>query len=78
MTNGGGVCQAGGGVAPTAGSGNSAPARPAAANGAKPARAIQPRPAMVHAGDERAKGNGFALNLTRGGADPHDAEFERM
>jgi methyl-accepting chemotaxis protein len=54
------------------------PARPAAANGAKPARAIQPRPAMVHAGDERAKGNGFALNLTRGGADPHDAEFERM
>jgi hypothetical protein len=27
---------------------------------------------------DRAKGNGFALNLSRGGADQHDAEFERM
>lgn len=53
-------------------------ARPAAANVAKPARPIQPRPALLHAPTERVKGNGFALNLTRGAADQHDAEFERM
>jgi hypothetical protein len=32
----------------------------------------------VRTGDERAPGNGFALNLSRGGADRHDVEFERM
>jgi methyl-accepting chemotaxis protein len=52
--------------------------RPVVTPGVKPARPIQPKPAPVHVGNERAKGNGFALNLTRGGADPHDAEFERM
>jgi hypothetical protein len=31
----------------------------------------------VRIANERSKGIGFALNLT-GGADPHDAEFERM
>ena len=51
--------------------------RPVVTTGAKPARPIQPKPAPIHVGNA-AKPNGFALNLTRGGADPHDAEFERM
>jgi methyl-accepting chemotaxis protein len=50
-------------------------ARPVAANGAKPPR---PKPTTFHTGNEHGKSNGFALNLSRGGADQHDAEFERM
>jgi methyl-accepting chemotaxis protein len=45
---------------------------------AKPVRPLTPKSANGRIGNERAKGNGFALNLTRGGADQHDAEFERM
>jgi methyl-accepting chemotaxis protein len=64
------------------------PQRPAQA--AAPRRAARPsaevkltkpvtaRPAMGRAGSDKAKGSGFALNLTRGGADAHDVEFERM
>jgi hypothetical protein len=36
------------------------------------------RTASARIGNERSKGNGFALNLSHGGPDPHDAEFERM
>ncbi len=45
---------------------------------AKPANSSQIRPAPVRNGADRSKGNGFALNLTSGGADQRDAEFERM
>jgi methyl-accepting chemotaxis protein len=45
--------------------------------------AVRPKPAMVksqasHSGPAKNKGGGFALNLTSGGADQRDAEFERV
>jgi methyl-accepting chemotaxis protein len=46
-----------------------------AARQAKPATA---RPALRGNGQDKSRANGFALKLTAGGADPHDAEFERM
>jgi methyl-accepting chemotaxis protein len=52
------------------------PAKPVIA--AKPAKPAAFRPAPVRIGNDRTKGNGFALNLTHGAPDPHDAEFERM
>jgi methyl-accepting chemotaxis protein len=36
------------------------------------------RPAVLRNGQDKSKANGFALNLSNGGADPRDAEFERM
>jgi methyl-accepting chemotaxis protein len=66
---------------------NAAPHRPAAIvaprRAAQAVAATRPsktavRPAPARAAPEKAKGNGFALNLTTGGADPRDAEFERM
>jgi methyl-accepting chemotaxis protein len=63
---------------------NAAPPR---ATPKSPARAIiaprqvrqaQSRPAPMRNGHAKSKANGFALNMTSGGADPHDAEFERM
>jgi methyl-accepting chemotaxis protein len=49
--------------------------RPAAS---KPARPMVAKPAPLRKGNDRAKSNGFALNLTHGGGDQHDVEFERM
>ena len=46
--------------------------------GAKPAKPRMEGPAPARAGNGKVKGNGFALNLTSGGADHRDAEFERM
>jgi len=46
-----------------------------------PARLVKPtaiRPASYRNGNDKTGGSGLALNLSRGGADPHDAEFERM
>jgi methyl-accepting chemotaxis protein len=46
-----------------------------------PARAIKAatiKPEPMHDGHHKNKTRGFALNLTSGGADPHDAEFERL
>jgi methyl-accepting chemotaxis protein len=67
------------------------PARPAAAVKYAPPRKPRPTPspraasaqaesaqAVSHNAAERAKSNGFALNLTAGSADRQDAEFERM
>jgi methyl-accepting chemotaxis protein len=45
---------------------------------AKPAQVRPVRPPPTRIGKDRTKTNGFALNLTSGGADPHDADFERM
>jgi methyl-accepting chemotaxis protein len=64
----------------------SAPLRPAPniaqRRAALPAIATRPaRPSgygPTDKGPRRAKGNGVAINLTSGGADKHDAEFERM
>jgi methyl-accepting chemotaxis protein len=36
------------------------------------------KPAPLRNGHDKSKANGFALNLTAGGADHRDAEFERM
>jgi methyl-accepting chemotaxis protein len=43
-------------------------------------RAAKPaaKPAPAHNGKDKSKSGGFALNLTTGGADHRDAEFERM
>jgi methyl-accepting chemotaxis protein len=41
-------------------------------------KAGKSKPAPGRPGTDRAKSNGFALNLTRGPADQHDALFERM
>jgi methyl-accepting chemotaxis protein len=51
-------------------------ARPVA--GAKLVQPMTLRPAAPRTGNDKAKSNGFALNLARGGADQRDAEFERM
>jgi len=46
---------------------------------AKPAgRAAAGPNGQAHNGKDKGKGSGFALNLSSGGADPRDAEFERM
>jgi methyl-accepting chemotaxis protein len=45
---------------------------------AKLTKPVAARPAPVRIGNDKTTGNGFALNLTHGRADPHDAEFERM
>jgi methyl-accepting chemotaxis protein len=53
--------------------------RPAHPNPAtRAARPTAARPAPMHKGPDKSKANGFALNLTSGGADHRDAEFERM
>jgi methyl-accepting chemotaxis protein len=44
----------------------------------RPASAGSPKTASLRNGLDRNKRNGFALHLTNGGADQHDAEFERM
>jgi methyl-accepting chemotaxis protein len=62
-------------VVPQRAAAGAGPRRPVRAVAAKPAAA---RPAPARTGKERPRSNGFALNLARGGADPHDAEFERM
>jgi hypothetical protein len=36
------------------------------------------RPVPLRSRHNKSKANGFALNLTSGGADQRDAEFERM
>jgi methyl-accepting chemotaxis protein len=51
-------------------------ARPS--SGVKRAAPAMARPAPARVGPDKAKANGFALKLTSGGADQHDAEFERM
>jgi len=56
-----------------------APRRLARSAGAsKPMRPKPAGPAPPRAGNDKSKANGFALNLTSGGADHRDAEFERM
>jgi len=45
---------------------------------ATPAPSRKPRPPVQRPVVDHAKTNGFALNMTSGGADHHDAEFERM
>jgi methyl-accepting chemotaxis protein len=50
--------------------------RSAVANAPGKARAMAP--ARMRIGNGRAKANGVVLNLTSGGADQRDAEFERM
>jgi methyl-accepting chemotaxis protein len=45
---------------------------------ARPAKAAPSRPVSARNGVDRSKANGFALNLTAGGADQRDADFERM
>jgi hypothetical protein len=35
-------------------------------------------PAAALNGHAKGKANGFALNMTSGGADPRDADFERI
>jgi methyl-accepting chemotaxis protein len=45
---------------------------------AKPALSAAPGPVPLRNGHDRSKSKGFALNLTAGGADQRDAEFERM
>jgi hypothetical protein len=42
------------------------------------ARPASAKPALRGNGHDKSRANGFALKLTSGGADPHDAEFERM
>jgi methyl-accepting chemotaxis protein len=55
------------------------PSRPIkSGNAARFARQATVRPAAVQNGPTPAKANGFALNLTSGGADHRDGEFERM
>jgi methyl-accepting chemotaxis protein len=44
----------------------------------RPAKAAPSRPVSARNGVDRSKANGFALNLTAGGADQRDADFERM
>jgi methyl-accepting chemotaxis protein len=56
-------------------SAKAAVARPAPARNGN---AIGPDRGNDNRGSDKGKGNGFALNLTTGGADPRDAEFERM
>jgi methyl-accepting chemotaxis protein len=65
-------------------SGRPAPAHHAAVV-TSPRRAAPPaatqraaKPAPAHNGKDKSKSGGFALNLTTGGADHRDAEFERM
>jgi hypothetical protein len=45
---------------------------------AKRAKPLVVKPAPLRNGHDKGKTNGFALNLTNGGADQRDAEFERM
>jgi methyl-accepting chemotaxis protein len=44
----------------------------------KPMKTVLARPATLRHGHFKGKANGVALNLTSGGADQRDAEFERM
>jgi methyl-accepting chemotaxis protein len=44
----------------------------------RPAKVAAPKPKLALNGQEKSKANGVALNLTNGGADQHDVEFERM
>jgi methyl-accepting chemotaxis protein len=39
---------------------------------------VPTRPAIARDGRDRVKSSGVSLNLTAGGADGHDAEFERV
>jgi methyl-accepting chemotaxis protein len=43
----------------------------------RPAKIVS-RPVLARKVHDKGKSNGFALNLTSGGADQRDAEFERM
>jgi methyl-accepting chemotaxis protein len=52
------------------------PMQPAIA--ARPAKAPAARPVSQRNGHDKSRSAGFALNLTAGGADHRDAEFERM
>ncbi len=55
------------------------PRRPAPAIAvAMPAKPVASRPSSLRKGPEKTKANGFALNLTAGGPDHRDAEFERL
>jgi cell division septation protein DedD len=55
------------------------PPRRAAQASARPAKAAsRPTPAQTHNGKDKSRSSGFNLNLGSGGADPRDADFERM
>jgi methyl-accepting chemotaxis protein len=52
------------------------PAQPIAV--AKPVKQAAAKPVPARNGHDKSKANGFAIDLTSGGADARDAEFERM
>ncbi len=52
------------------------PAHPGAI--AKPAKPVAAKPTTLHPGAAKTRSNGVALDLTSGGSDQRDAEFERM
>jgi methyl-accepting chemotaxis protein len=45
---------------------------------ARPVRFVSTRTSPLSNGIDRSKRRGHTLNLSKGGTDPHDAEFERM
>jgi methyl-accepting chemotaxis protein len=47
-------------------------------NVARPTKRAAAAPQPMRIGKAKSRTNGFAINLTSGGADPRDAEFERM
>jgi methyl-accepting chemotaxis protein len=47
-------------------------------NLARPTKRVAAAPPPMRIGKAKSRTNGFAINLTSGGADPRDAEFERM